>query len=129
MKNRVRALALAAVFLVPASLLADEVGLKARTTATGATCRGNSYFDIVANVTGDKVEGTFEGSAFQRGPLNFSGQATATSFTANYVFAALNNLRVDISGTKIDADTWNFATKWNGGGPSNCESVGQAKKA
>jgi hypothetical protein len=129
MKGRIFALVLLASFAAPNQSSADEGPFTSRTNAVGANCRGNNYFDITATIVDAKVEGTFQGNAFQRGPISFTGVATATSFTASHVFPALGNLRVEISGAKIDADTWTFATKWNGGGASNCESSGQAKKA
>jgi hypothetical protein len=121
-------LAVLAVFAAPTIALADDGPFKGRTKAAGANCQKNSYFDIEATIVGDKVRGTIQGDQF-RGPVKFSGDATETTFTANHTFVNLNNLKVVISGKRVDAETFTLTTVWNGGGPSNCQSEGPGKKA
>ena len=130
MNKNICALAVLASLAIPvAASAADDGPYKGRMNTVGAGCQGNTYFDVEAKLVGDKVEGTLEGSAFKRGPVKFTGTATDTSFTATYTFTNLNNLKVEITGKRVDADTLTIATKWAGGGPRNCETSGPAKKA
>jgi hypothetical protein len=107
--------------------LADDGSYKGRLAATGANCRGSSYFDIEATVAGDKLEGTMNSSTF-RNPAKFTGAAAGTTISATLVFQTLNNLRSDIAGTRTDADNYAVTIKFNGGGPNNCEASGSIKK-
>ncbi len=128
MSQKIYALAVLAALAAPTIALADDGPFKGRTKAVGANCQKNTYFDIDASIIGNKVEGTFQGDTF-RGPVKFSGEATETTFTANHTFVNLNNLKVVISGKRVDAETFAFTTVWNGGGPNNCQSEGVGKKA
>ena len=119
--------ALLAFSVMSGSALADEATFKGRANTVGTNCRGNSWFEVEAKIVGDKVEGTLLGSAF-RNPVKFSGVATASTFTAAYIFAQFNNLRVDITGARVDDQTWTVSTRWAGGGPSNCETSGPHMK-
>lgn len=129
MKTHVLGIAALALIASTGITSADEGSFKGRTNAVGANCRGSTYFDIEVTIAGDKAEGTIQGSAFQRGPVKFSGSAAGNGFTATYVFQNLNNLQVVISGTRVDADNYALKTVWAAGGPSNCESTGVGKKA
>ena len=114
-------------FAAAGSAIADDGTYKGRLPAVGANCRGNTHYDIEATVAGATVEGTLNGSAF-RNPAKFSGASVGTTFNATIVFAAANNLRVDIVGTRADADTYTVTAKFAGGGPNNCEGTGPTKK-
>ncbi len=128
MIKKLFALSVLALLTTTGVASADDGPLKGRTKAVGANCQKNTYFDIDASIIGNKVEGTFQGDTF-RGPVKFSGEATETTFTANHTFVNLNNLKVVISGKRVDAETFAFTTVWNGGGPNNCQSEGVGKKA
>lgn len=129
MKNKTHAvcmgLILSAVIAGPA--LADDGTYKGRLPAVGANCRGNTHYDLEATVAGTTVEGTLNGSAFRQ-PAKFSGASVGTAFNATITFAALNNLKVDIAGTRTDADSYAVTVKFAGGGPNNCEGSGPVKK-
>lgn len=120
--------ALLALLAMSGAAFADEGPFKGRANTTGARCQGNTWFEVEAKTVGAKVEGTLLGSGFRNGPVKFAGDATATTFTAQYVFVNFNNLTVVISGAKVDAETWNVKTVWAGGGANNCETSGPAKK-
>ena len=112
---------------LPGLASAEDGTYKGRLPAVGAKCRGSTHFDVEATIAGAKVEGTMFGSAF-RNPAKFSGDATASGFSAVLIFAALNNLRSDIAASRTDADNYAVTIKFNGGGANNCEATGPVKK-
>ena len=128
---KIRNLIVIALALVPVGAFAQGNAVptivKGKADTVGNNCRNNKWFEVEAKISGDTVEGTLLGSAFQRGPTSFSGKASEGKFAATITYANANNLKVEIIGTKSSEDSWELSTIWNGGGISNCESKGPAK--